>query len=288
MKILVPIDFSDRSKKALEVADKFADLMEGTVTPFYSHLPISELDEPYALGMSSKMYQNFEELEGTLSSRVDETAKEYIDQDRLNKPEVVLGNAAQGIIDASKNFEYVIMSSHGRTGFSRFLLGSVAEKVMRLAHTPVMIVENDSEVGNFDNLLVTTDFSDNAADAYPYALEIAKKTKGTIDLLHILSFDQFDDKEKDLSLKNIREERLKLLKREFFNDISDRVTHKVIVSGDSPHEAIFNHVSNNNYDLIVMATVGRTGINYLMMGSTTANVVRHVNNAVLSINPKKN
>jgi len=288
MKILVPIDFSDRSKKALEIADKFADLMDGTVTPFYAHLPISELDEPYALGMSSKMYQNFEELEETLSSRVNETAKEYIDQDRLLKPEVVLGNAAQGIIDASKNYDYIILSSHGRTGFSRFLLGSVAEKVMRLAHTPVMIVENDSDVGNFDKILVTTDFSDNAAEAYPYALDIAKKSVGKIDLLHVLSFDQFDDKEKDLSLKNIREERLKLLKREFFNDISDRVTHEVLVSGDSPHEAIFNHVSNNDYDLIVIATVGRTGINYLMMGSTTANVVRHVNNAVLSINPKKN
>lgn len=288
MKILVPIDFSDRSKKALEVADRFADLMDGKVTPFYSHLPISELDEPYALGMSSKMYQNFEELEETLSSRVDDAAREYIDQDRLEKPEVVLGNAAQGIIDASKNFDYVIMSSHGRTGFSRFLLGSVAEKVMRLAHTPVMIVENDSEVGNFDNILVTTDFSDNAAEAYSHALEIAKQSKGKIDILHILSFDQFDDKEKDLSLKNIREERLKLLKREYFNDISDRVSHEVIVSEDSPHEAIFNHVSNNNYNLIVMATVGRTGINYLMMGSTTANVVRHVKTAVLSINPKKN
>ena len=219
MKILVPIDFSDRSKKALEVADRFADLMDGTVTPFYAHLPISELDEPYALGMSSKMYQNFEELEETLSSRVSETAKEYIDQDRLKKPEVVLGNAAQGIIDASKNYDYVILSSHGRTGFSRFLLGSVAEKVMRLAHTSVMIVENDSDVGNFDKILVTTDFSDNAAEAYPHALEIAKKSMGTIDLLHVLSFAQFDDKEKDLSLKIIREERLKLLKREYFNDI---------------------------------------------------------------------
>lgn len=288
MKILVPIDFSDRSKKALEVADRFADLMDGTVTPFYAHLPISELDEPYALGMSSKMYQDFEELEETLSHRVEEAAKEHIDQDRLGKPEVVLGNAAQGIIDASKDFDYVIMSSHGRTGFSRFLLGSVAEKVMRLAHTPVMIVENDSDVGNFDKILVTTDFSDNAAEAYSHALGIAKESKGKIDLLHVLSFDQFDDTEKDLSLKNIREERLKLLKREYFNNIADRVSHKVIVSEDSPHEAIFNHVSNNNYDLIVMATVGRTGINYLMMGSTTANVVRHVNNAVLSVNPKKN
>lgn len=287
MKILVPIDFSDRSKKALQIADKFAAIFDGKITPFYSHLPISELDEPYALGMSSKIYQNFENLEEQLVNRVKEVAQNNVDSSRLDKPEVVLGNAAEGIIDASENYDYVIMSSHGRTGFSRFLLGSVAEKVLRLAHTPVMVVENESEVGDFKKILVTTDFSDNAAEAYPYAIEIAEKAGGTIDLVHVLSFEQFDEDEKDLSLRKIREERLKLLEKEHFSKISGRINHEVIVSQDSVHEAIYNHIQDNEYNLIVMATVGRTGINYLMMGSTTANVVRHVQTAVLSINPNK-
>lgn len=287
MKILVPIDFSDRSKKALQIANKFAKLFDGSITPFYSHLPISELDEPYALGMSSKIYQNFDSLEEKLVDRVNEVAKNHVDEDRLEKPSVVLGNAAEGIIDASEDFDYIIMSSHGRTGFSRFLLGSVAEKVLRLAHTPVMIVENESEVGDFEKIMVTTDFSDNAAEAYPYAIDIAERAGSEVDLVHILSFEQFDEEEKDLSLRKIREERLKLLEKEHFGRISDQVTHHVIVSQDSAHEAIYNHVQNSDYNLIIMATVGRTGINYLMMGSTTANVVRHVRTAVLSVNPKK-
>lgn len=287
MKILVPIDFSDRSKKALQVADQFAQLFNATITPFYSHLPISELDEPYALGLSSNVYQNFENLEEQLASRVQEVAENNVDKSRLEKASVVLGNAAESIIDASEMYDYIIMSSHGRTGFSRFLLGSVAEKVLRLAHTPVLIVENESNVGDFKKIMVTTDFSDNAAEAYPYAIDIAEKAGATIDLVHVLSFEQFDENEKDLSLRKIREERLKLLEKEHFGRISDQVNHKLIVSKDSVHEAIFNHVQNNEYNLIVMATVGRTGINYLMMGSTTANVVRHVKTAVLSINPKK-
>lgn len=287
MKILVPIDFSDRSKKALRVADKFASLFDGSVTPFYSHLPISELDEPYALGMSTKMYQKFEDLEKTLVDRVTEIAAENADVKRLGKSVVVMGNAAQGIIDASEDYDYVIMSSHGRTGFSRFLLGSVSEKVLRLCNKPVMIVENESDVDDFKKILVTTDFSENSAEAFPYAIEIAKATGAEVDLVHILSFDQFEDEEKDLSLRKIREERLKILKKEHFNDITKQINHKVIVSQDSPHEAIYNHVKENPYHLIVMATVGRTGINYLMMGSTTANVVRHVKTAVLSVNPKK-
>lgn len=288
MKILVPIDFSERSQKALEVADKFAQLFDGTITPFYSHLPISELDEPYALGMSSKMYQNFENLEEKLNSRVKEVAESYVAKNRLEKPNIVLGNPAEGIIDASEKFDYIIMSSHGRTGFSRFLLGSVAEKVLRLAHTPVMVVENESDVGEFKKIMVTTDFSDNAAEAYPYAINIAEKSGGNIDLIHVLSFEQFDEDEKDLSLRKIREERLKLLEKEHFGRISDQMSNQVIVSKDSVHEAIFHHIENNDYDLIVMATVGRTGLNYLMMGSTTANTVRHVKTAVLSVNPKKN
>lgn len=287
MKILVPIDFSDRSKRALQVADKFAQLFDGKITPFYSHLPISELDEPYALGMSSKIYQNFENLEEQLTNRVKEVAENNVDPSRLDKPSVVLGNAAEGIIDASEGYDYIIMSSHGRTGFSRFLLGSVAEKVLRLAHTPVMVVENESEVDDFKKIMVTTDFSDNAAEAYPYAIDIAERSGAKVDLVHVLSFEQFDEEEKDLSLRKIREERLKLLEKEHFGRISNQVNHEVIVSQDSVHEAIFNHVQNNEYNLIIMATVGRTGINYLMMGSTTANVVRHVNTAVLSVNPKK-
>lgn len=287
MKILVPVDFSERSEKALKVANSFANLMGGTITPFHSHIPISELDEPYALGMSSKLYQNFEELEKNLSEKVDDIAQQHVDEDKLMPAVVVMGNPSQSIIDKSEDFDYIIMSSHGRTGFSRFLLGSVSEKVLRLANTPVIIVENESDVGDFKKILVTTDFSDNAASAYPYAIEIAKKADSEIDLIHVLSFDQFDKEERDLSLKSIREKRLKILEKEHFSEMADKIQSEVIISKDSPHEALFNHVKENPYNLIVMATVGRTGLNYLMMGSTTANVVRHVKNAVLSVNPRK-
>ncbi|WP_069130270.1 universal stress protein [Rhodohalobacter halophilus] len=288
MKILVPTDFSELSEKALAVANKFAKLMGGTVTPFHSHIPISELDEPYALGMSSQMYQDFEEIENSLTDRLKQLAEEHVDKGILKKPIVMMGNPAQSIVDTSEEFDYIVMSTHGRTGFSRFLLGSVAEKVLRLAHTPVLIVENESEVDDFKKILVTTDFSDNAASAYPYARQIAEKSGADLDLVHVVSFDQFEEEdEESISISDIREKRIKLVEKEYFHSLKGEVNSMVIISQDSPHEAIFNHVNDNEYNLIVMATVGRTGINYLMMGSTTANLVRHVKTAVLSINPKR-
>lgn len=287
MNILVPIDFSELSEKALEVADSFAALFNGTVTPFHSHVPISEMDEPYALGMGSQTYQNFEEVESNLESRVNEIAMDKVDKNRLKPAVISVGNPAQSIIDASEDYDYLVMSTHGRTGFSRFLLGSVAEKVIRLAHTPVLVVEDESEVGDFKKILVTTDFSDNATVAYPYAVKISNAANSDIDLIHVLSFDQFDKAEQDLSLKGIREERIKILAKEYFHGIKGKVNTKVIVSEDSAHEAIFKHVKENPYNLIIMSTVGRTGLKYLMLGSTTANVVRHVKSAVLSVNPRQ-
>lgn len=288
MKILVPTDFSDLSLKAIEVATKYASVFDGKISLIHSHIPITELDEPYAIGMSSKVYQDYEDIENSIRVKLDKIADDHIDDKYKGDVLVHIGNPAQSVVEVSEDFDVIIMSTHGRTGFSRFLLGSVAEKVLRLSPVPVMVVENESEVDNFEKILVTTDFSDNSSAAYPKALEIAKKTGGSIDILHILSFDQFDEDETDdVSIKKIREQRMNLIEKEYFHELGDRVNSYTLVSDDSPHEAILKYVKSTPYNLIVMSTVGKTGIKYLMMGSTTANVVRHVNTAVLSVRPPK-
>ncbi len=287
MKILVPTDFSDLSLKAIKVAGKYASIFDGNISLMHSHIPITELDEPYAIGMSSKIYQDYEEIEESIRKKLNKISDEHIEPDYKGDVQVHIGNPAQSIVEVAEDYDIIIMSTHGRTGFSRFLLGSVAEKVLRMAKVPVMVVENESDVGDFKNILVTTDFSDNAKAAYPKALEIAKKTGGSIDILHILSFDQFEDDETDPSIKKIREQRMNLIEKEYFHEMGDKVKSYTLVSDDSPHAAIQKYIKSTPYNLIVMSTIGKTGINYLMLGSTTANVVRHVNTAVLSVRPPK-
>jgi nucleotide-binding universal stress UspA family protein len=286
-RILVPVDFSELSTKALSIAQKLSSLFDATITPVHVHIPITEMDEPYALGMSSSVYQNFDKIEANLKERLTELAEEHIEKNNLEESVIAFGNPAQSIVDLSEDFDMIVMTTHGRTGFTRFLLGSVAEKVLRLAHAPVMVVENNSDVGNFEKLLVTTDFSENSAVAFPLAIEIAKKAGSKLHVLHILSYDQFEKDEKDISIERLRKERINVVANKYFHEIKKNLTYSVEVSEDSPHEAILNHVKQNDYNLILMATVGRTGINYLMMGSTTTNVVRHVHTAVISMNPKK-
>ena len=287
LKILVPLDFSDLSTKALQAAQGMAKIFEGSVTPFHAYIPVTEMDGPYTLGIGPNTGEDYEDVEDALQQRLDQTAADYVEPNLLNKGRIAVGNPAHCIIDSSFDYGMIVMSTHGRTGFSRMLLGSVAEKVLRLSHCPVIVVEKESHFDPIDRILVTTDFSDNSYTAFPYAYQIAKATGAELDLMHILSYDQFEDQSTAQTFVSLREQRLHVLAKEYFHDIGSKVNPEVIVSSDTPHETILNLDTERDYNLIVMATVGRTGIDYLMMGSTTANVVRHVETAVLSINPKR-
>ena len=279
--ILVPLDFSGLSKQAIPVALKIARLFDGKITPFHVNVPVTEIDEPFA----AHLRYDFAKMEKDTLEHLEELAKELIPDEYRAPAKVVFGNPAQDIADQGSGMDLIVMSSHGRTGFSRMLIGSVAEKVLRLSKTPVLIVEEESDIDNLSRILVTTDFSENSRAAFPYAIEFAKKTNAQVELLHVLSFGQLDRDETDEFVEDLREERIKLVKSEYFHEIGDRVTTTVLSTEASPHQAIAEYIHKHPAHLIIMSTVGRTGLNYLMLGSTTANVVRHVSQAVLSVRP---
>ncbi|MGM0589984.1 MAG: universal stress protein [Bacteroidota bacterium] len=286
-KLLVPIDFSELSLQALEAAGELAKLFDAQITPFHAYIPISELDGPYSLGLGPSVPENFVDMEETLTDRMNTLVREHVDSKYLKHAVVEVGNPAHCIVEAGKEHDMIIMGTHGRTGFSRMLLGSVAEKTLRLSHVPVLILEEESILTPLKKILVTTDFSENSYSIFPFAKAIAEKTGADIDLIHVLSYNQFDDDSTAQTFVNLREQRLNVVVKEYFHDISSRVNTEVLVSSDTPHETIYNLNTEREYNLIAMATVGRTGIDYMMMGSTTGNVVRHVSTPVLSFNPKK-
>lgn len=287
IKILVPLDFSDLGAKALHSAEKFANLFNGSITPFHSYLPLNEVDGgPYMFGMSTTAMEDYDEIEDALHDRLVELAKEEVEPSLVTEPLISIGNPAQSIVEEAKDFDMIVMTTHGRTGFSRFFLGSVAEKVLRMSNIPVLVVNEERELSNLDRIMVTTDFSDHSKEAFPVAKQIAKVANAKLEVVNILAYDPQHDDEPDDSKIQLRKQRMSVLAKEMLHDIDDLVETKVIVSSDTPHEAILNYNLNNPHDLIVMSTVGRTGIDYLMMGSTTANVVRHVKSPVLSVNPK--
>lgn len=287
LKILVPLDFSEMGSKALASAAKMARLFNGSITPFHTYLPLNEVDGgPYMYGMNPSVVENYDEIEEALDKRLMELAEEEVDNTLLNEPLVAVGNPAQAIVEEAENFDMVVMTTHGRTGFSRFFLGSVSEKVLRSTNVPVLIMNEQRELNDLNRIMITTDFSDHSKEAFPMAKDIALKSGAEVELINIMAFDPQHVNEPEESKVELREQRLNVLAKEELHQIGDQLSTKVIVSTKTPHEAIIDYNEENPHDLIVMSTVGRTGITYLMMGSTTGNVVRHSKSPVLSINPK--
>jgi nucleotide-binding universal stress UspA family protein len=134
-RVLVPIDFSEESFAALTPAREFV--------PDASHLYVlhvlSQLHpaEPGMMWNTLSDRDRKQHIEETLQKRFQ--GSEY---DRLHIG-VAIGDPSSEIIDYAKaiNTDLIVIPSHGRTGLSRFFLGSVAERVIRYAHCPVVVLK---------------------------------------------------------------------------------------------------------------------------------------------------
>ncbi|MEF8813406.1 MAG: universal stress protein [Halovenus sp.] len=134
-RILVPVDGSDQSMEALEFAlDEFPDseitaltIVDPKELTYVTDSPVGT--EPPAF---QKRIDNVLEEATTTASEYD---REVDTESRTGRPaRVIVGYADQ------EEFDHIIMGSHGRSGLTRMLLGSVAEDVTRRASVPVTIV----------------------------------------------------------------------------------------------------------------------------------------------------
>ncbi len=284
--ILVPLDFSKLSLKAFEAAEVFAELFDGAITPFHSFISVSDL-EMQDVPSGEDMTADQQNLEEKLAAKLNKVAAEHVDSRFLNEGLVRIGNPAEAIIDAAQNFDLVVMTTHGRTGFTRLIMGSVAEKVIRFAPVPVLVVEAASKIKPLKKILLTTDFSDYSLKAVPFAKSIAAASGAQLDIVHVISFEQFGSIPQIQAATDTRKKQMRELVDERFNDMPDQVNAEVVSTQRSIHEKITKLAESGKYNLIVMATIGRTGLEYLRLGSTASNIVRHVESAVFSVNPRR-
>ena len=138
-KILVPIDFSECSKKALKYAVPLAKQHDAAITLLYV-IP----NVPYANGEYGAIdYASVEdELSVTGKNQLARFAAAELQNGVRAETLVRIGSAAIEIISAAKSLaaDLIVVSTHGRTGLKHVLLGSVAEHIVRHAPCPVLVV----------------------------------------------------------------------------------------------------------------------------------------------------
>lgn len=132
--VLVPVDFSEEANQALEKATKFfADPAKIHVIHV---LPTLEPTQPGMVWQTVDDQTRTDHIKTLFYEKF--PGEEY----KQIKFSVMVGNPSSVIIDyaESNRIDLIVIPSHGRTGLSRFLLGSVAERVVRFAPCPVLVL----------------------------------------------------------------------------------------------------------------------------------------------------
>lgn len=141
-RILVPVDFSPHADRAIEYAITMGKHFGASVELFHV------VEDPFESGgWGSEVYMS--DLDGIRQRAVDD-AKASIERCRaMLSPGTVplvatvrVGHTASTIVDYAKTgqADLIVMGTHGRTGIAHFIIGSVAERVVRLAPCPVLTV----------------------------------------------------------------------------------------------------------------------------------------------------
>lgn len=184
-----------------------------------------------------------------------------------------------------ESFDLCVIGTHGRTGVSRLVIGSVAEKVVRHATCSVLTVHADGETHRFRHALVPSDFSARSA----YALDVAKDVvarDGRVTLLHVIElpvpFGGAIPAEFALDLDRRASDALE--KEAAREPTFQRPAVDTCARVGNPGSQILHALeADASIDLVVMGSEGRTGIKRALLGSVAEKVVRHADVPVLVV-----
>jgi nucleotide-binding universal stress UspA family protein len=292
--ILVPLDFSKESEPTLEHAAALAEA-------FSAGLHLLSVIEPYPFMSGAEempsLYLSDAEAAKITEGELKELAQRAIPPDLTATLSVRRGKPAQVISSTARKLaiHLIVMSSHGRSGLKRLLLGSTAEQVVRHAPCPVLVLrrrvlrrlgrQNSGLSGGLKEILVPVDFSVSSRRALRYASSFANRVGARLTVLSVVPpltgapylVGGGIDYAKDEALRKAREELARLAKQELQPAAKTRVEFGV------PFDQITRAAKELRSDLIIIGTQGRTGLRRAVLGSTAENVVRHAPCPVLVV-----
>ncbi len=283
--ILVPLDGSALAEQALTVAATLAERVHAALHLVHVHAP-PVVDEFAQYGVAGQAAR--------------ETAEHYVLQtaDRLRTAHggtvsatVLDGRAATSIAThaAATGADLIVMSSHGRTGASRFWLGSVADAVIRASSIPVLVIRGRSgtvpasDGPLFSRVLVPLDGSSAAEQAIPHALAVGALVPAHVHLLRVEEVAEDLRTSVWVLAQHEPDDVTERLRRadHYLQTVSDRpdlqwgqTTHSAEArAGHRVGETIATVATERDVDLIAMTTHGR-GASRLIVGSVADKVIR--------------
>lgn len=292
--ILVPFDNSDASSRAAQTALQIAAALGSQVSFAYA----------------TTEFTNQEDTKRTLEPALilARSAGVKVDTHVINGYTQSIAQAIAFDADDS-GCDLIVMGTHGREGLERLLIGSIAERVTRVAHVPVMLVRPVQNAGRYApriaRILVAVDGSDSSHLALLTANRLAHALGASLEIISVIPDVPFtvayaysdggylppfgDDRyASDLAANSqaVISKALGALEQTEPKAVLVNAS-SVPANGQRIAGAILLAAENLHADLIVIGTHGRSGVEELLLGSVAQGVSHRANIPVLLIRPSK-
>jgi nucleotide-binding universal stress UspA family protein len=298
-KVLVPLDGSPFAERVLAHVDHLLPRRDGELillrvleTPQYVFAPEAiPTPEPLNLeGLHQEAQEYLDQMKGELRSRGIVTHTQIGDGD--------VASTICGVADA-QDVDLIAMTTHGRSGVSRWAFGSIADRVLRSANQPIFLVRGSTETpaaDKFCRILVPLDGSELAERALPAARRLAQKQD--VEIMLIRAFGPLSDREYAAlyaswsSVEDAYAHRQTAAER-YLEGVQEDLKAAglactYLVEEGHPAEVILNVAGTEDCDVIVMSTHGRSGLARWVYGSVADKVLHHATCPLLLIRAMSN
>jgi nucleotide-binding universal stress UspA family protein len=289
--VLCPVDFSEFSRRALDHAAAIARWYGARLTILHvfvsrpaADLPTTPLSDSDRQRLTADLRRLAAQVPVDVPIDLRLTEASDIHREILTQAEMV-------------SADLLVLGTHGRSGFERLLLGSVAERVVRMAPCPTMIVPRRApealpdEPVRFRRILCPVDFSVASSRAVRFALSLAEEARAQLLLLHVIEMPpelKAEPMSAGFDVEKIRAaataESMKQLQA-LVPDPPPNCIVKPLVREGAVYHAILATAAERTADLIVMGVQGRGAVDLLVFGSNTARVMRGAACSVLVLPP---
>jgi nucleotide-binding universal stress UspA family protein len=208
---------------------------------------------------------------------------------------VTEGDVATEVLAEAEAADMVVLGTHGRSGFEHVILGSVAEKVVRKAHCPVMTIPpaasdaTEAVPALFHRIVAGIDFSDASLHALEYALSLAEEADAHLTVLRVIEVPRelaawaAESEEGKGYVERWRASALTRLHDVVPNDARVYCHVEERVETGQPYREILRVAAEQSVGLIVIGAHGHGVLDRMFFGSTAQHVVRQAACPVLTL-----
>ena len=292
-KMLVPLDGSKLSEVVFPYARELAGRLN--LEAILLHVISPEEQE------KAHLYQSYIEHKVDVLKCQSEEMVEKVSAGATCKPvkvrgEITSGYPAEEILDYAENskVDFILIATHGRSGIRRWVIGSVAEKVLRASKVPVWLVRAavPEEIANDKwpkkTVLVTLDGSRPAEEVLPHVETLAKQW-GTklVDVVLLAVSAPLVKSGYYIPDTLMKPEELK----EYLSKVAKRLKDaglnvRLEVRKGRPAEEIINYANANSFNLIFMSTHGASGLEKWVFGSVADKVLHEASSPIFLVRPQ--